>query len=131
LNQTSAMKSIKIYLRAVVVKEKNELMMFDTDRNGAINDLITIAHPGQLIIWKLDTCSGISKLLNIKPKDNAGNIFRKEPKRGWFNSICIKIPKDAKPGDEMYGIECQLHDKTKIYIDPLIRIPPPSPPPHG
>jgi len=125
------MKSVKIYLRAVVVKEKNELMMFDSNRSGAIDDLVTIAHPGQKVIWTRDSCSGISKILGIQPKSKPGNIFRNGPVKCWFNKICIRIPADAKPGDEAYSVECLLHDKTKILIDPTIKIPPPSPPPHG
>jgi hypothetical protein len=119
------MKYIKILLRAISSDGKNQLMLFDSNRNGAINDLVTIAQAGSTIIWKRDRCSGIKKVLKIHSKSGQASIFRSEPVRFWiFNIFTLKLSYTAK-GEEAYSIEYLLRDNTKVTIDPTIKIPPP------
>ncbi len=116
------MKNTRIYLRSISVNEKNQLMLFDSNRNGAIDDLVTKANAGSTVRWKLDRCSGIKRILKIHSKSGKGNIFRTEPKRWWFfNIFYLALPKDAA-GEERYNIEYQLYDNTKVTIEPTIII---------
>jgi hypothetical protein len=119
------MKKVRIYLRAILVDDKNQLMLFDSNRNGAVNDLVTVVPAGSTITWKPDRCSGIKKILRIWSKTGKGNIFGKEPGRFWFfNIFFLKLPRSAE-GEETYSIEYLLYDKTRVTIDPTIKIPPP------
>ncbi len=116
------MKNVKIYLRAIASNGKNELMLFDSNRNGAINDLVTTAYAGTTVIWKPDQRSGIKRILRVYSKSMQGNIFRTEPKRRWLcNTFYLNIPRDAK-GEEKYGIDFLLCNNTKVTIDPTIII---------
>lgn len=121
------MSKIKIYLRSVNNDNEKRLALFDTERNGAINDLTTIAHPGDVIIWKLDKCSGIKNITNIFPKEKEGKVFRGEnPERGFLGKRWkYRIPKDAE-GDEAYGIEYTICDGTRLVVDPHIKVKPPD-----
>ena len=42
--------TVKIYIRAIVKGGKNSLALFDSHRNGDVNDLITGANVGDTII---------------------------------------------------------------------------------
>lgn len=119
------MKNVHIYLRSVKINEKDQLMLFDSNRNGAVNDLVTVVPAGSTITWKRDRCSGIKKILRIYSKTGTRNVFRTDPKKFWcFNIFCLKLTHDAK-GKEAYSIEYLLFDKTRVTIDPIILIPPP------
>ncbi|RPJ73388.1 MAG: hypothetical protein EHM20_12315 [Alphaproteobacteria bacterium] len=119
------MKNVTIYLRSISSPEKIKLMLFDSNRNGAINDLVTIAAPGSTIVWKRDRSSGIRRILRIYSKTRKGNIFRNEPTRFWFSNIfTLKLSPNAE-GEEAYSIDFLLCDKTRVTIDPVIKIPPP------
>ena len=123
------MKKVKIYLRSILVDKKVRLMLFDSNRNGAINDLVTVVPAGSKIIWKRDRCNGIKKILRIYSKKGQGNIFRTEPRKCWFfNAFYLKLSNEAE-GEEAYSIDYLLHNKTRVTIDPVIKIPPP--PSHG
>jgi hypothetical protein len=116
------MKNSKIYLRAISFSEENRLMLFDSNRNGAINDLVTVVEAGSTIVWKLDRCSGIKSILRIYSKAGKGNVFLTEPKRFlFFNIFTLKLSPDAK-GEEAYSIDYLLFDKTRVTIDPIIII---------
>ncbi len=120
------MKNTRIYLRSISSNEKNRLMLFDSNRNGAINDLVTVAPAGSTICWILDRCSGIKRILRIYSKTGKGNLFRAEPKRFWFfNIFTLRLPRDAK-GEEAYSIDYLQYDNTKVTIDPTIVILPPK-----
>ncbi len=122
---TNIMKNVRIYLRSILVNKKNQLMLFDSNRNGAVNNLVTVVPAGSTVIWKPDRCSGIKKILRIYSKTGKGNVFRKEPGRFWFtNTFCLKVPRVAE-GEEAYSIDYLLYDKTRVSIDPVILIPPP------
>ncbi len=128
-NPTNAMKKVKIYLRSILVDKKSQLMLFDSNRNGAVNDLVTIAPAGSTIVWKRDRCSGIKKILRIYSKTGKGNVFRTEPRKcRFFNRYYLKLSQNAE-GEEAYNIDFLLYGKTRITIDPIIKIPPP--PSHG
>ena len=119
------MKRVRIYLRSIKANERDQLMLFDSNRNAAINDLVTVAPAGSIVIWKHDRCSGIKKILKIYSKTGKGNVFRTEPKKHWlFNVFCLKLSKEAE-GEEAYSIDYLLKSKKRITIDPIILIPPP------
>lgn len=117
---------VKIYLRAIVHEGKNCLAMFDSNHDGAINDLTTDAQPGDEIHWKLDRCSGIKSITKIYSKNGERIIFKKDPeKRLLCEGFKLKLPEDLKVNDkEAYNIEYVLNDDTKVIIDPYVRIPP-------
>ena len=139
------MSKVKILLRAVKVelpnskeqtnkqeiRQKDELLLFDSNRNAGFNELITFAKPGDKIIWEPDRCSGITEINKVYAKEKDGLIFAMEPRkrcflfRGWK----MRIPKDIPVGtDESYGIIYTFQtDKgpQKIDIDPGIKIRPP------
>ncbi|NBC83510.1 MAG: hypothetical protein GVY19_09020 [Bacteroidetes bacterium] len=121
------MNKIKIYLRSVNNDNEKRLALFDTERNGAIDELVTYANPGDLIIWKLDNCSNIKTIDSIFPKLKDGKIFRGgNPKKGNRGKTWkYRIPKDAE-GDEAYGIGYTIGDGTSHIVDPQIRIKPPA-----
>ena len=86
------MKKVEIYLRSVLINKKDHLMLFDSNRNGAINDLVTVAPAGSKVIWKRDHCSGIKKILRIYSKKGQGKIFRTEPRKCWFiNAFYLEL----------------------------------------
>jgi hypothetical protein len=119
------MNTIKIYLRSIVSEKANRLMLFDSNRNGAINELVTLAKPGSSIIWKTDRQSGIKKISRIYSKTGKGNIFHAEPRKIWFfNMFSIRLSLKAE-GEESYAIDYLLCDGTRVSIDPTIKIPPP------
>jgi hypothetical protein len=120
--------TVKIYLRAIVTKQgNNSLALFDSNRKGDINDLITDVNPGDKVIWKLDRCSGIRSITRIYSKEMKHPIFTSNPeKRGLCKVFELQVPKTAEPEDqEKYVIEYILRDDTKMMIDPYVRIPPP------
>jgi hypothetical protein len=119
------MKNVKIYLRSISSPENKQLMLFDSNRSGAIENLVTLAAPGALLTWKLDRCSGIKKIIRIYSKTGKGNIFRNEPKRLLFLEVFTLRLSSAAEGEEAYNIEYLLHNNTKVTIDPIIKIPPP------
>jgi hypothetical protein len=119
------MNYIRIYLRSISSGKTNQLMLFDSNRNGAINDLVTIAPAGSTIIWMPDRRSGIKRILKIYSKSGLCNIFRAEPARFlFFNFFVLRLPRNAE-GEEAYSIDYLTCDNKKISIDPTIKIPPP------
>lgn len=117
---------VKIYLRSIVKDRKNSLALFDSNRNGDINDLITEVKAGDTIIWKLDCCSGIKNITRIYSKEKEHTIFKSDPrKRLLCKGFKLQLGKEAE-GKEKYTIECILHNNTELIIDPYIRIPPPT-----
>ena len=121
------MKIVNIYLRAVEDKERTRLALFDSNRNGAIDDLTTEVPRGATVIWRLDCNSGIKDITKIVSKEGKRNVFKTDPvKRRFFRGFFLLISKEAE-GEEAYNIEFILCDGKKVIIDPYIRIKPPQP----
>lgn len=121
------MKIVTIYLRSVEQEGKKRLAMFDSNRNGDIDNLITEVESGARIFWKLDCLSGIRSITKIFSKSGKRNIFKTDPRKLRFSKgFMLQLTKDAE-GEEAYAIEYILCDDTKVTIDPVIRIPPPPP----
>jgi hypothetical protein len=115
---------VKIYLRSILKNGKNSLALFDSNREGDINDLATKVHAGDTIIWKLDCCSGIKSITRIYSKEKIHNIFKSDPKKQFLcKGFTLQLEKAAE-GDEKYTIECILSNNTELIVDPFIRIPP-------
>jgi hypothetical protein len=116
------MSIICIYLRSIEQGDRFRLAMFDTNRNGAIDDLITVVHPGDTVVWKLDQKSGIKAIKQISAKTAKGTIFSKQPVKKFFcRHFVLHIPKDAR-GEEAYLIEYILYNGKSMTLDPYIRI---------
>jgi hypothetical protein len=119
---------VKIYLRSIEQDEKKLLAMFDSKRQGDINNLTTEVYAGDKIIWKLDCCSGIKSIAKIYPKEGKGNIFKNDPVRQLLcKGIVLQVPEYKVEIEEVeaYTIEYILCDDTKMVIDPYIKILPP------
>ena len=121
--------TVKIYLRSIVHNGKQCLAMFDSERNGDINNLITGAHAGDKLIWRPDSCSGIKSIIKIYSKEEERIIFESDPQKQWLcRGFEFIIPKSVKEGVvEGYTIEYLLRDDTKCILDPYIKILPPPP----
>jgi hypothetical protein len=116
---------VNIYLRSVVQNGKNCLALFDTNRNGDINNLTTEAYAGDLVIWKPDCGSGIKSITKIYSKTGERNVFKSDPIKPWLcKGFKLQLSKSAK-GIEAYTIEYILGDDTEMIIDPYIKILPP------
>lgn len=121
------MSTIRIYLRSIEQGDRFRLAMFDTNRNGAIDDLITVVHPGDTVVWKPDLKSGIKAIKQISAKTTKGTIFGKDPVKKLFcRHFVLHIPKDAR-GEEAYLIEYVLCNGKTLTLDPYIRIKLPDP----
>lgn len=117
--------TVKIYLRAIVKDKNNCLALFDSNRDGDINDLVTEVPSGSTIIWKPDSCSGIKKIVRIIPeKAEEHPVFKSNPKKMLFcRGFKYKLEKGAE-GEEKYTIACILCGNTELTVDPFIRVPP-------
>jgi hypothetical protein len=116
---------VKIYLRAIKQGDANCLALFDSNRQGDINNLTTDANVGDTIIWKLDCCSGIKSITKIYSKEDKHPVFKSDPKKRMLCTGFILPIIEGAEGKEKYFIECILCDSTKLVIDPYIRVPPP------
>ncbi len=118
---------VTIYLRAIVKGKVKSLALFDSNRQGDINDLTTNAKVGDTIIWKLDCCSGIKSITRIYSKEDKHPVFLSAPrKRLLCAGFKLPIEKGAD-GIEKYTVECILSDNKELITDPYIRVPPPPP----
>jgi hypothetical protein len=116
---------VKIYLRSVIQNGEKRLALFDTNRNGDINNLTTDVYAGDMVIWKLDCFSGIKSITKIYSKKGERNVFKTDPRKLLFcKAFKLQLAKDVK-GTEAYTIEYMLCNKTKVIIDPFIKIQPP------
>ena len=119
--------TVKIYLRAIKQGDAKCLALFDSKRQGGVNDLITDVYVGDTVIWKLDYCSGIKSISKIFSKEVKHPVFKTQPSKRWLcTGFKLPIEKGAE-GEEKYTIECILCDKTELIIDPYIRVLPPPP----
>lgn len=122
------MTTVYVYLRSVNADGRGALALFDSNRVGAINNLVTEVPAGAKIVWRPDFCSGIKTIVSIRSKSGKGNIFSAEPKkrllcRGFF----LQLSKEAR-GEEEYLIEYVSDQDEKCIIDPYIKIKPPDNP---
>jgi len=116
---------VKIYIRSIVNDGRNRLALFDSNRNGDIDDLITGVNAGDTIIWKLDCCSGIKSITKIYPKEKDPGAFEVNAKPQMFcKGFKFQIEKGVE-GTANYCIKCVLCENTEVIIDPYIRVPPP------
>lgn len=122
--------TVKIYLRSIVKNGEKHLAMFDSKRNGAIDNLTTDVPQGAEVIWKLDYCSMIKTITKIYLKNQESNIFKSDPKKRLLcKGFQVQISESAELyKEEAYTIEFILRDKyeTKVVIDPCIRPIPPD-----
>lgn len=117
---------VKIYLRAILKNGQDSLALFDSNRNGDINDLTTEVKAGDTIIWKLDCCSGIKSIARIYSKEKVHIVFKSDPrKRLLCKGFKLQLEKGVE-GKEKYTIECILGNNKELIIDPYIRVPPPD-----
>ena len=121
--------TVKIFLRSIVKDKIKSLALFDSNHHGDINGLITDVKPTDTIIWKLDCCSGIKRIISIHSSSEDGHtVFISEPKKRFLCKgfkLHLELPKSDEERREKYTIECILWDNTPLIIDPYIRIPPP------
>ena len=119
---------VKIYLRAIKQGDANCLALFNSNRQGDINNLTTDANVGDTVIWKSDCCSGIKSITKIYSKEDKHPVFKSDPKKRMLcTGFKLPIEKGAV-GIEKYTVECILSDNTELITDPYIRVPPPPPP---
>lgn len=133
-------KIVTIYLRSVVKDKRDCLAMFDSNRKGDINNLETVVHPGDKLVWALDSEHGIKELVSIRSKEVEPKLILKPltAKSGGFQIMVPDSPirsleayiieyiievKDREKGEK--GEKVVMVDKT-VVIDPYIRIKPPS-----
>ncbi len=120
------MTTVYIYLRSVKADGKEALALFDSNRGGAVNNLITEVPAGAKIIWRPDFCSGIKTIVSIKSKSGKGNVFNTEPKKKLLcRGLVLQLTKTAE-GIEEYYIEYISSRGEKMRIDPYIKIKPPE-----
>jgi hypothetical protein len=118
-------KRVIIYIRSIRQDGVIHLTMFDSNGKIAIDSLITDVQPGGTVIWKLERASGIKNIDKIYATTGEHNIFKKDPaKRFLSKGYKLKVPDDAKEGEEEYAIDYILENNTKVTIDPYLRIPP-------
>lgn len=121
------MSRVKIYLRSIKLKERNFLALFDSNRDGAINDLVTVVRSGDKIIWKPDRRSGIKCITNVYPKEKEGKIFLEKPKKRFLaRGFYLIAPEVSKEAEQAYNIDYRTCDDTEVSIDPFIRVIPPD-----
>jgi hypothetical protein len=120
------MKRVTIYLRSVEDDKGKHLALFDSNRNGAIDNLITVAPSGGTIIWKLDRCSGIKSITKIYSKTEKPIVFINDLKKLWLcKGFKLKLPNVEKEVEEEYFIKYVDWKNEEVKIDPYIRVPPP------
>jgi hypothetical protein len=116
---------VKIYLRSILKNGENSLAMFDSNRDGDINNLTTEVHAGDTIIWEPDCCSGIKSISRIYSVADKHTVFLTNPKKRFLcKGFKLKLEKGAE-GKEKYIIEYIMRDDTKMIIDPYVKILPP------
>jgi hypothetical protein len=119
---------VKIYLRYIKHDGKPSLALYDSEGNGGIDHLKTVAKQGSTVYWLLDCKSNIKDVLDVYAKDKEAGweLIRNEPKK---NVICrgfkVHIPKDAPAGTIDYGIIVKLCNGEEFPVDPMLVIPPP------
>jgi hypothetical protein len=120
--------TVTIYLRSIVQNGEKLTAMFDSKRAVDIDTLITDVNPGDKVVWKQASDSGIKSILKIYSKHGERIIFKTDPKKQQrANGFEMQVPETAKIGDEEeYNIEYVLSNDTTVVLDPFIRIPPPS-----
>jgi hypothetical protein len=119
--------AVTIYLRSIDIHNEKHLALFDSHREGGIDNLVTVAYAGEKVIWKPDCCSGIKRILKIYSKNGEKIIFETDPKKQFLcRGFEMYIPGTVDVGtQEAYTIEYLLYDDTKHILDPYVKIIPP------
>lgn len=116
-------KEVTIYLKSVEINGQRHLLMFDSNTDADIDNLITDVRKGGKVKWTVARNSGIDKINRIYPKTDKPQIFQKEPVQSG-NFFILDVPDDVETGTvEEYLISFTLKDSTKVTIDPYLRIP--------
>lgn len=122
---------VKIYLRYIEKDGKPSLSLYDSEGNGGIDHLTTVAKQGSTVYWLLDCKSNINNVLDVyaKDKDAGWKLIERGPKKLFLcKGFKVKIPKDAPEGTIEYGIIVKLCNGKELDVDPALYIPPPPPP---
>ncbi len=120
---TDDLKEVTIYLKSVEINGVKYLLMFDSNTDADINNLKTVVREGGKVKWTLAANSGIVEIDRIFPNADKPKIFLKEPTQSGKYFI-LDVPADVEPGtEEKYLISFTLDNKTKVTIDPYLRIP--------
>lgn len=133
-----APKTVTVYLRSVVKDKRDCLAIFDSNRKGDINNLETVVHPGDKLVWELDSLHGIKEIVSIRSKEVNPKLILEPLTAKSPHGFQIMVPDSPIRALEAYIIEYIIEvekgekggkvvmvDKTVI-IDPYIRIKPPS-----
>ena len=118
---------VYIYLKVIDINGEKHLQMFDSnDRNIVVIDTLhTQVQAGTKVFWALAESSGISSIKKIGPKNPNGNIIPGDASGVIFTKKKkLKIPKNAKSGEEGYYIKFKDEDGKTTTIDPYLKIPP-------
>lgn len=117
--------SLKIWLKAVVVNGKIDLLLSDNEGNIGVDDLKSQSDQGAKVKWKLARNSDINKIVNIYKKEDSGEIFSVKPHKVSDSKWKAIIASDAT-GNESYNIDFEYKDGQTISIDPDIDVRPPK-----
>jgi hypothetical protein len=113
------MGKIKIYLSLV----DGELNYRDSEEHKG-QTITTSVDPGDTITWKLDQCSGIKAITNIKVSGEKG-FFKDGPEQKDFDSWKAEVSKKAK-GEISYTVsyeacECCGKEGKVVVCDDKLR----------
>ena len=122
------MKQVKIYLRSIEQDGQQRLSLFDTNRDGGFDDLVTEVEGGTTIIWALDKDSGISAVNSVESKNPKGDFIDFNPKKRIFcKGFKFCVPRVKEAGEIKYDIKyTPSGSKELLSIDPTIKIKPPN-----
>ncbi|MFW5657437.1 MAG: hypothetical protein ACOC31_00915 [Bacteroidota bacterium] len=121
------MEVVKIFLRSILQDKKSKVALFDTNRGGGIDDLVTEVVAGSTVIWKPDYRSGIKEITRVYAKEGKGDFFGEFPRKMVLGrGVALKTPDDVK-GEVVYGIDYIACDGRKLSVDPILKMIPPGP----
>ena len=120
------MANLRIYLEAIKVKGKYQLMLSDSEGNSGIDHLVSKAKPGAKVKWepKRHTELKITKISKIGAKDGSDDIFGKTLKPIGINWRGV-VRADAAGKHEDYFIHYHVKGEDGEQVcDPVIKVPP-------
>ena len=114
-----------ITMRAIKVGDEILLELRDNEGHRGIQNITTNAHPGDEVIWRLDSNSHIKEIVSIAAKRGSQNVFSTLPHKVSDEEFKGTVADDAE-GKEAYNIVYQYEDGTPVADDPFIDVNPPS-----